>query len=79
MVVNFQMAPDPDKAKAIENFVALQLMTFTYFLNVKDSNRDHLNRLNVVISQIVTGRANIAIANTGRCYLPFDCYIYNGP
>ena len=38
-------------------------MTLTYFLKDKDSNRNHFGRLNVVISQTVTDRANISIVN----------------
>ena len=37
-------------------------MTLTYFQKVKYSNRDDFGRLNVVISQTVTDRANIIIA-----------------
>ena len=41
----------------------LSLMTLTYFLKVKDANRYHFGRVNVVISQMVTERVNIIIAN----------------
>ena len=44
-------------------------MTMTYFLKVKDSDRDHFSRLNVTISQTVTDRANIIIANMESCLL----------
>ena len=42
-------------------------MTLTYFLKVKDSNRDHLDTLNVVISRTLINRVNVIIANTGSC------------
>ena len=38
-------------------------MTLTYFFTVKDENRDHLGILTVVISQTVTDRASLTIAD----------------
>ena len=38
----------------------LQFMTLPYCLKVKDSNPDHLRRLNAITLQMVTDRVNIA-------------------
>ena len=40
------------------------IIILTYFFEVKDCKRDNLSRLNAIISQMVTDRANITIANT---------------
>ena len=53
----------------------LYLMTVTYFLKVKDSNRNQFGRLNVIISQTMTNRASITIANLGSRLLTFDLFI----
>ena len=45
-------------------------------LKVEDSNREHLARLNVIISQTVTDMVNIYFANTGSRLLAFDWYVY---
>ena len=39
-------------------------MTMTYLIEVKNTNPDHFCRLHMIISQTVTGRANLNIANT---------------
>ena len=50
-----------------------------FFLKVTDSNTDHLDRLNMIISLTVTGISNIAIAKTGSHLLVYDWYICNLP
>ena len=46
------------------NSTTFQIMTLTYFLNVKDSNEDYFDTLNVAISLTVINIADITIANT---------------
>ena len=71
--------------------LTLQLVILTYFLQVKDSNRDnygkikrnyithgldHLERLNEIMSQTVTERINIAIRYL-QSYIGFRLTYYN--
>ena len=47
----FQSPCKPQKRHPTTYAATLELMTLTYFLKVKESNLDHLERLNLIISK----------------------------